>query len=281
MEYTLLTADQLPETLSFLSDYVMTQIKEHSGWLAIGEEDDSFVTVAAVTRDERMGDTIELSYIYTLEEKRLEDYALGLLRYIEGIFKPLGINKIIACPMGTIEEINDLTVFLEMSDFVPVQLDWHVLQYRKADLLEQPVLKKVVAVDAGSFEQLTANEIKYFLGQSKGIINQKLRDDLLFRCNPKNSYFALRDGQIEAAVLGQGEFDSEANLINLYISPKSQQKQEILSLLAKMIKLLPEVAEYINVAVDDNGKLDFYKYLFGEPMTDYWVQCYQCEYTND
>ncbi len=281
MEYTLLTADQLPETLSFLNDDIMTQVREHSGWVVIGEEDNSFVTVAAITRDERMGDTIELAYIYTIEEKRMEDYALGLLSYVEDTFKPLGIKRIIACPMGTMEEISDIAVFLDMADFVPLQVDWHVLQYSKSELLQNPVLQKVLKVDAGRLEQLSLNEIKYFLGKSEEIVNQKLKDDLLFRCYPKNSRFVLRNGKIEAAVLCQGKFDAEANIINLYINPKSKKKQHVLSLLAEIVKILPQETEFVNISVDDNRKLDFYTYLFGQPLMDYWVQSYQHVYTDN
>ncbi len=280
MEYTLLTADQLPDTVSFLSDDIMTQVKEHLGWVVIGKQDNSFVTVAAVTRDDKTGDTIELAYIYTIEEKRMEDCALGLLSYVEDTFKPLGIKKILACPMGTREEIKDISVFLKMADFVPLQPEWHVLQYGKAELLQNPVLQKVLKVDADKSEQLSLNEIKYFLGKSEEIVNSKLRDDLLYRCNPKNSRFVLRDGKIEAAVLSQGKLEVEANIINLYISPKSKQKNYVLSLLAQMVKLLPGETELVNIFVDDYRKLDFYNYLFGQPLTDYWVQGYHHEYTD-
>lgn len=276
MNYRLLTADELSANLSFLDDEIKEKIDKHCGWLVIGQNDEKeIITVGAFVFDAVRKDTVELRYIYTKPEERENGWAMGMLYYAEKLFYNEGIRRFICCPTGMMDELMEFSGFLGMAGFEPVELDWHVYRYERGKLAGAKALQPYMEFDGKRFLKLSHSEIKYYLRSDDTKMPMRVRDNIMRDCDPDNSIFAVENGRIVAAVLARAENMAETNILNVYIYPAWNKKQQILAMLALLVKKLPKSVNYLNLAIDSENVRALYNYAFGNPDADYWVQCYE------
>ena len=281
MHYSILTGDELDTKLEFLTEDIRQKIRSRDGWIVIGQNDAGVImTVAAFTFDPVQVDTVELAYIYTREEERENGWAMGSIYYAQERFEKQGIRRFICCPVGTDDELIEFTTFLGMANFEPVVLDWHVYKYELRKLKEAKVLSDFAAAGERSITKLSKEEVKYYLRSNRSSMTSRMKDNMLRDCDLKRSIFVVENSKIMGAILIKKD-DSEMNITNLYIDPEWKSKQRILGMLAVAIKEMPESAEYLNLAVDNDNTLKLYDYVFGEPKEDCLVQCYERVFEKD
>lgn len=279
MKYRLLTGEQLGEVLTFLPEEIRENIRKGRGWLMVGEEEkkDRILTMAAFQLRAGEGGCVELAYIYTVPEAREEGYAQELLYESEKLLSKSGVKKIVCMLTGEREEIVDFTHFLLLSGFEPVILDGHICIYNRKELLESQVLKPFYAAAGKTYTNLDRGEMRYYAREQGKKLPRRFRDELLGNCDAKKSVFAIENGRLRGAILlGSSEKEKgRAELLNVYVDPRWEQKQQILSMLVQVLRKLREDVKEIAIAIDDERVRKLLTYVLGEAEKDYWVQRYE------
>lgn len=279
MNYRLLTGQQLGEVLTFLPEKVRENIRKGRGWLMVGEEENNnrILTMAAFQLSAEERGSFELAYIYTVPEAREEGYAMELLYEAEKILGESGVKKILCMLMGEREEIVDFTHFLLLAGFEPVILDGHICSYTRKKLLESKVLEPFYATKGKTYTHLDRGEMRYYAREQGEKLPQRFRDELLGDCDVKKSIFAIENGRLRGGVLlGTPEKEKgRAKLLNVYVDPEWKQKQQILAMLAQVVRGLREDIKGIDIAIDDERVRKLLAYVLGEAEKDYWVQRYE------
>lgn len=276
MHYSILTGEIKDARFEFLTEETREKLKSRDGWVVIGQdEDEKIMTVAAFVFDPSQPDTVELDFIFTRPEVREEGWAMGAIYYAQEEFKEQGIRRFICCPIGTYEEISEFLIFLRMAKFEPLVLDWHAYSYELGHLDKIEDLKSYIEASKGKAKRLSLEEIKFYLHFKNSNIPSKVRDYMLRDCDLKKSLFVVEDKKIMGAVLVQNGENSETNIGNLYINPRWKNKHLILGMLAQVINITPKEGQMLNLAIDNENELNLYHYLFGEPVEDCLIQCYE------
>ncbi len=291
MKYRLLTGEQLGEVLTFLPEEIRENIRKGRGWLMVGQEEKDrigrdekteteegrILTMAALQLRAGEGGCMELAYIYTLPETREEGYAMELLYEAEKILRKCGVKKILCMLTGKRQEILDFTHFLLLAGFEPVILDGHICIYNRKELLESQVLKPFYAAAGKTYTNLDRGEMRYYAREQGKKLPQRFRDELLGNCDAKKSVFAIENGRLRGAILlGSSEKEKgRAELLNVYVDPRWEQKQQILSMLVQVLRKLREDVKEIAIAIDDERVRKLLTYVLGEAEKDYWVQRYE------
>ena len=291
MKYRLLTGEQLGEVLTFLPEEIRENIRKGRGWLMVGQEEKDrigrdekteteegrILTMAALQLRAGEGGCMELAYIYTLPEAREEGYAMELLYEAEKILTKCGVKKILCMLTGKRQEILDFTHFLLLAGFEPVILDGHICIYNRKELLESQVLKPFYAAAGKTYTNLDRGEMRYYAREQGKKLPQRFRDELLGNCDAKKSVFAIENGRLRGAILlGSSEKEKgRAELLNVYVDPRWEQKQQILSMLVQVLRKLREDVKEIAIAIDDERVRKLLTYVLGEAEKDYWVQRYE------
>lgn len=291
MKYRLLTGEQLGEVLTFLPEEIRENIRKGRGWLMVGQEEKDrigrdekteteegrILTMAALQLRAGEGGCMELAYIYTLPEAREEGYAMELLYEAEKILRKCGVKKILCMLTGKRQEILDFTHFLLLAGFEPVILDGHICIYNRKELLESQVLKPFYAAAGKTYTNLDRGEMRYYAREQGKKLPQRFRDELLGNCDAKKSVFAIENGRLRGAILlGSSEKEKgRAELLNVYVDPRWEQKQQILSMLVQVLRKLREDVKEIAIAIDDERVRKLLTYVLGEAEKDYWVQRYE------
>lgn len=276
MHYSILTGEIKDARFEFLTEETREKLKKQDGWVVIGQdEDEKIVTVAAFVFDPSQPDTVELDFIFTRPEAREEGWAMGAIYYAQDKFKEQGIRRFICCPTGTREEMSEFLIFLRMAEFEPLVLNWHVYSYDLRNLDKIENLKSFIGISKGKAKRLCLDEIKFYLHQEKCNVPSRVRDYMLRDCDVNKSLFVVEDKKIRGAVLVQNGADSEINIANLYIDPYWKNKYTILEMLAQVVTNIPKEGYILNLAIDNENELNLYNYIFGEPLEDCLVQCYE------
>lgn len=276
MHYSILTGEIKDAHFEFLTEETREKLKSRDGWVVIGQDDQGMImTVAAFVFDPSQPDTVELDFIFTRPEVREEGWAMGAIYYAQEKFKDQGIHRFICCPTGTYEEMSEFLIFLKMAEFEPLVVDWHAYSYELGNLDRIEDLKSYIEASKGKAKKLSLEEIKFYLHFKNSNIPSKVRDYMLRDCDLKKSLFVVEDKKIMGAVLVQNGDDSATNIGNLYINPRWKNKHLILGMLAQVVANVPEEGKMLNLAIDNENELNLYHYLFGEPMEDCLIQCYE------
>lgn len=276
MHYSILTGEIKDVRFEFLTEETRQKLKKQDGWVVIGQdEDEKIMTVAAFVFDPSQPDTVELDFIFTRPEAREEGWAMGAIYYAQDKFKEQGIRRFICCPTGTREEMSEFLIFLRMAEFEPLVLNWHVYSYDLRNLDKIENLKSFIGISKGKAKRLSLDEIKFYLHQKKCDVPSRVRDYMLRGCDLNKSLFVVEDKNIRGAVLVQNGADSEINIGNLYIDPHWKNKYTILGMLALVVTNIPKEGYILNLAIDNENESNLYTYIFGEPLEDCLVQCYE------
>ncbi len=276
MHYSILTGEIEGAKFDFLTEDTRKELKEKNGWIVIGQDDDGeIMTVAVFVFDPSQPDTVELDFIYTRPEEREGGWAMGAIYYAQEKFKKHGIRRFICCPTGTEEELAEFLIFLQMAEFEPLVLDWHAYQYDLRNLEKIDELKSYMEESKEKSKKLSIEEVKFYLHLNNNSVPPIVRDYMLRDCDLKRSLFVVENKMIMGAVLVQKGDESETNIANLYINPHWKNKYMILGMLARIVTSIPQEWTIFNVAIDNDNALNLYNYIFGQPMEDCLVQCYE------
>ena len=243
------------------------------------DENERILTVAAFQLREGEHATVEMSYLYTIPEAREEGYAMGLLYTAEDIFFKNGITKMICTPVGEREEILDLTHFLLLAGFKPVMLDGHVCIYDRKELLQRDVLQPFLRMVYKDYSHLGKNEMRYYARSLGAELPDRFREELLTDCDEEKSVFAIENGKLMAAILLDNSSQNRTDLLNVYVDPKWQQKQQLIAMLVQVLREIREDIGEINVLIDDDRVRKLFGYVLGDAKKDFWVQRYEKELT--
>ncbi len=278
MNYQLLTGHQLAAELTFLPEDIQKNISASKAWAMIGTEEgrDDIITFGVFQKMAEKG-AIELSYIYTQPDDREEGCALGLLNAAGEIFLQNGIEKIVCMPMGTREELTEFTHFLLLCEFEAVLLDGHISVYDKGQLADSKTMAPYLAKIQKAYTHLSDREMRYYARTMDKQLPARFRAELMGDCDAKKSIFITKQDKIEAGILigSADEKQDRDTLLDVYLNPAWSHKQEIMFMLASVIKDLSDDSEGVNITVDDENYRKLYTYIFGEPETDCWVQRYE------
>ncbi len=276
MHYSILTGKTIDAGLEFLTEETRKKLEQKDGWLVTGQDDEGkIITVAAFVFNPNQPDTVELDFIYTRPEYREEGWAMGAIYYAQKKFRAQGVRRFICCPVGTEEELFEFSIFLAMAGFEPLVLDWHAYSYDLKNLDKIEDLKTYIEACKGKTKKLSIEEIKFYLHFKNNDVPSRVRDYMLRDCDLSKSLFVVEDKKIMGAVLVQDGDDSETNISNLYINPGWRNKHLILGMLARVVTNISEGKHILNLAIDSEQELNLYKYIFGEPMEDCLIQCYE------
>lgn len=280
MNYHLLTGEQLGEELTFLPEGIRDNLKSGKGWLMVGQEeteDDRILTLGAFQLRPGEQDSVELAYIYTVPEAREEGCAMGLIYEAEKILGESGVKKILCMPVGEREEIVDFTHFLLLAGFEPVILDGHICTYERKKLVESKALQPFYERNGKNYTHLERAEMRYYAREQGKSLPQRFREELMGECDTKKSVFAIENGRMKGAILlGAPKKEKEREeLLNVYVEPEWKQKQQILAMLAQVIRDMKEDTTGIDIAIDDERVRKLLTYVLGEAQKDYWVQRYE------
>lgn len=276
MHYSILTGEIMDAQFEFLTEETRKKLKDRDGWVVIGQDDDGkIMTVAAFVFDSSQPDTVELDFIFTRPEVREEGWAMGAIYYAQDKFREHKIRRFICCPTGTYEEMSEFLIFLRMAKFEPLVLDWHAYTYDLRKLAKLDDLKSYIGGSKGKAKRLSLEEIKFYLHFKNSNVPSKIRNYMLRDCDLKKSLFVVEDKKIMGAILVQKGEDSETNIGDLYIDPQWRNKHMILGMLAQVVTTMPEEGYILNLAIDNENELNLYYYIFGEPMEDCLIQCYE------
>ncbi len=280
MNYHLLTGEQLGKELTFLPEGIRDNLKSGKGWLMVGQEekeDDRILTLGAFQLRPGEQDSVELAYIYTVPEAREEGCAMGLIYEAEKILGESGVKKILCMPVGEREEIVDFTHFLLLAGFEPVILDGHICTYERQKLVESKALQPFYERNGKNYTHLERAEMRYYAREQGKSLPQRFREELMGECDTKKSVFAIENGRMKGAILlGAPKKEKEREeLLNVYVEPEWKQKQQILAMLAQVIRDMKEDTTGIDIAIDDERVRKLLTYVLGEAQKDYWVQRYE------
>ncbi len=278
MEYSLLPADEVTRELTFLPEDILGSIKKGRGWVVIGQEDSKgpIITIAAFRQMAEKG-AAQLVYIFTRPEDRGEGCALGLLEAAGRIFLQNKIEKIVCTPIGSREQILDFTQFLMLCDFEPLMLDGHIYTYSRQQLMASKTLKPYLEKSTKNYTHLTQGEMRYYAHTMDKELPATFYSFLLNDCNPERSIFVIHNNSICGAVLlSKNETNKKRDeLLNIYINPKWEHSQEIIGMLAQVIKEMSADREGIDIVINYDKVRQLFEYVLGEPQVDCWVQRYE------
>ncbi len=276
MEYHLIAGDSLGDVISFLPDSVQKNFSEGRGWLMIGQDEQGeILTVGAFQIKPEEPTIMELAYIFTMPDYREEGYALGLINAAGEIFAQNGITTISCLPMGEYEEIVEFTHFLLLCDFTPVLLDAHLYQYELSNLLKNKMLEPFFQTSSNHYRRLTRSEMKYYIDRTEQKLPQRFYKELLQDCDPEKSIFAIENGELMGAILLGERRNDRTELLNVYVNPDWKQKQQILIMLAQILKEIRKELNEIDIAIDDERVRSLLLHVLGNPVKDFWVQRYE------
>ncbi len=276
MHYSILTGKIADIRLDFLTEEVRAKLKEKDAWIVIGQDDDGVImTVGSFVFDPKQPDTVELDFIYTRPEEREGGWAMGAIYYAQEKFKKQGIRRFICCPTGTEEELSEFMIFLEMAGFEPLVQDWHVYKYDLRNIEKIDELKSYMEASNKKSKKLSIEELKFYLHLKNSNVPSMDRDYMLRDCDLKKSRFVVEDKMIMGGILVQEGDDPETNILNLFVNPQWRNKHMILGMLAEVIKNIPEDKHFLNLAIDNENEMNLYYYIFGKPMEDCLIQCYE------
>ena len=103
-----------------------------------------------------------------------------------------------------------------------------------------------------------------------------IKSCMLSECDPEQSVFQINKNQIETAVLVRQDGE-EFQILELYLHPELERKQQVLQLLGEIFKKLPQSVKQINLMVRNETAKALYDYLFGKPDRDYQIVRYEKE----
>lgn len=278
MNYQLLTGQDLASQLTFLPEDIQNNISASKAWVMIATEEgqDDIISFGVFQQMAEKG-AVELSYIYTQPDDREEGCALGLLNAAGEIFLQNGIKKIVCMPMGEREELVEFSHFLLLCGFEAVLLDGHVSVYNKDQLLDSKTLQPYLDRTQKSYSHLSERDMRYYAKKMEDQLPGRFRRELMGDCDVKKSIFITRQDKIEAGILiGSPEKKQNRDtLLDAYVNPAWSHKQEIMFMIASVIKDLSADNDGVNITLDDENYRKLYTYIFGNPRTDCWVQRYE------